>query len=454
MIILRGTQKFLSLAGIRPETEPAAESQSSSSQWYVNVFYVDRAKCLIFVHSLTLFSFIVTKITKKDLADLEKLFRKELSRAMFHMKCPGEMITKVLQECDGIKVFKTTNRSVLSSMNDLVYHAKYYLYSHDDAIRALCKINLMPMGALKYKDPIEEFSRLHGFPVNINSEEIFKGLDSEEGLEDFLKQELGPDIASDLAGATPLRIAQELVYEAWERSDLNEAIRLAHKAILISPQCADAYNLLAEEAARDARQAAGLYSQAVNAGRLALGEDFFRDNEGHFWGMMKTRPYMRALAGLQEAFWDMGKFDEAIRICHEMLRLNPNDNQGMRYIVIRYLAKLSRHDELEKFMEKGAYPNDCAAEWCFTRALFWFIKEGDTDRSCLMIKKALRSNKFVPVYLKKKSFRLKELPDRLTVGGEDEAQYYAHEYGDVWRSVSGAINWLVKYIGLESASPC
>ncbi len=452
MILLRGAKKFLSFAGIRPEAGPELNNPSPFSEWYVNLFYVDRAKYLIFTHASTLFSFIVPKIRKQDIIDLPGLFRKELSRIMYQMKCPSQMMTKILQECDGLKIARTVNRSVLASMTDLVIHAKAHLSSQDDAVTAASKINMLPMGALKYKYPVEQFSQLHGFPVNIDIGKVFKlePLDAAQDLETFLHQELGADVAVDLAGAASLRVAQELIYEAWERSDSFDIVRLARKALDISPLCADAYNLLAQMTAQNDREAAEFYSQAVNAGRQALGKDFFKRNKGHFWGMTESRPYMRALGGLQESSWNLGKYDEAIHICRDMLRLNPNDNQGMRYVLIRYLIKLSRHDELEKFMEGGSYRNDCAAEWRFTRALLWFIKEGDTDRSRKILRTALDSNKFVLSYLKKKNFRLKSLPATLTMGGKDEAQYYAHELGDVWRLVPGAIEWLEKTIGDKS----
>src|SRR5207249_2047589 len=42
--------------------------------------------------------------------------------------------------------------------------------------------------------------------------------------------------------------AQDVMYEAWERTTSRSRIALAHKALGISPLCADAYVLLAEEA--------------------------------------------------------------------------------------------------------------------------------------------------------------------------------------------------------------
>ena len=82
--------------------------------------------------------------------------------------------------------------------------------------------------------------------------------------------------------------AQDVMYEAWDRSPSRSRISLAHKALAISPLCADAYNLLAEEAATIA-EARDLYARELEAGGLALGPEEFEEYEGHFWGFLETR---------------------------------------------------------------------------------------------------------------------------------------------------------------------
>jgi ST7 protein len=41
--------------------------------------------------------------------------------------------------------------------------------------------------------------------------------------------------------------AQDVMYDAWEQTNRRARVALAHKALAISPLCADAYVLLAEE---------------------------------------------------------------------------------------------------------------------------------------------------------------------------------------------------------------
>lgn len=252
-----------------------------------------------------------------------------------------------------------------------------------------------------------------------------KDFKSEEDLKNFLGSiDINKKIP-DIPPKSATELAQDIIYDAWEASSRKERIKLAREALSISPDCSDAYNLLAEEEARSIEEAKEFYQKGVEAGRRALGEKMFKEDYGHFWGYVPTRPYMRSRAGLMECLWKPGSYDEAIGHAREMLKLNVSDNQGIRYILIAYLAELGRYDELEKFMKKGDYWNDCAAERVYTKALLAFVKTGDSKIAQNELKAALRLNKYVPDYLTGKKAVPEILPDRITMGGEDEDYCYA-----------------------------
>ncbi len=319
MILLRGTQKFLSFSGIRPQ--PLSENADSAmvSEWFVNVFYHEHKKHLLFTHRSTLFSFLVTEVKKNDLKDFIGIFRKGLSRAMYHTHCPGEMMQKVLESCDGIAVDKANDRSVLSSMNDMVMKSRWWLSKaekeEDPAAVAAARLNGMPMGALKYKYPIETFSASYGYKVQPDLKDILWGIPKEEDLAIFLVRELG-EAAVDLMTAPPAHIARELVYEARERGDPDERAGLARRALKLDPNCIDAYVVLGDSS-EYLDEAVSNYFQAVRVGKEVLGEKFFKENIGRFGALLDSRPYMRALAGLQESSWELGRHAEAIQICRE-----------------------------------------------------------------------------------------------------------------------------------------
>src|SRR5205823_1435905 len=170
--------------------------------------------------------------------------------------------------------------------------------------------------------------------------------------------------------------AQDVMYEAWERTTPRSRIALARKALGISPLCADAYVLLAEEAARSIEEARDYYAKGVEAGELALGPRGFKEYAGHFWGFLETRPYMRARAGLASTLLRLGDVDGALAHYRDMLKLNPNDNQGIRYVLAGCLLRQDNNSALKELL--AAY-EDGTASWLYTRALMAFRESGDSD---------------------------------------------------------------------------
>lgn len=245
-----------------------------------------------------------------------------------------------------------------------------------------------------------------------------------------------------------LDAAQQIMYQAFEETSLSRQMALARKALKVSPNCADAYVLLAEYA-NTLPEALELYEQGVAAGERALGTKGFQEYEGHFWGVLETRPYMRARAGLADCLWSTGRRDEAVEHCREMLRLNPNDNQGLRYRLASMLLDLQRHDELERLLK--AYEDDDSAEWEFARALLAFRREGDSSRARKVLLAATKVNPHVPVYLARMKPMPSQAPEYFTRGDEDEAICYAAQFLPAWKETPGAAAWLRSTLKLAPA---
>jgi tetratricopeptide (TPR) repeat protein len=236
-----------------------------------------------------------------------------------------------------------------------------------------------------------------------------------------------------------LNAAQQVMYGAFEATSPKRQMALARKALEISPDCADAYVVLAEYA-ETLPDALELYEQGVAAGERALGAKGFEEYEGHFWGFLETRPYMRARAGFADSLWAAGRHEEAAEHCREMLRLNPNDNQGIRYRLASMLLDLERHDELDQLLK--SYEEDGAAEWAYTRALLAFRREGDSEGARIALKAAMEVNEHVPAYLARVKPMPRQAPDYYTDGGEDEAICYTAQFLPAWRETPGAAAWL------------
>ena len=249
------------------------------------------------------------------------------------------------------------------------------------------------------------------------------------------------------ARGTTLDDAQELMYDAWEMSTRRARVSLAKRALEISPLCADAYVLLAEESAKSLQEAAELYALGVEAGERALGPRTFKEAVGHFWGFLETRPYMRARCGLARMLWATGERDAAIAHYREMLRLNPNDNQGIRDLLAACLVAIGDDRALDKLLKQ--YDEDGGTTWCYTKTLLAFRTAGDSDEARAHLADALESNAHVPAYLAGEKKPPRTLPEYVTWGGEDEAAEYARAFGTGWHATPGAADWLAQAAALQ-----
>ncbi len=234
--------------------------------------------------------------------------------------------------------------------------------------------------------------------------------------------------------------AQEIIYDAWDAGDRRKRVALAKKALKTSPLCADAYVLMAQETARNLDKVIDLYRQGIEVAEKALGKAAFREDVGHFWGLLETRPYMRARQGLAQALWDKGLRDEAAKHYRDMLRLNPNDNQGIRYLLIDCLLALGRDEEATRLIKR--YKDDGAAAWTWSRALLVFRRAGDCPESRDALSQAMRDNEHIAPLLLGDKKMPRQLPAYISWGGKDEAVAYVYGAAGAWTAAAGALAWL------------
>lgn len=238
--------------------------------------------------------------------------------------------------------------------------------------------------------------------------------------------------------SSPLEKAQEVMYRAFDAHG-RRRIQLARHALSLSPDCADAYVLLAEEAS-SSESALDLYRQGVAAGERALGPETFREPAGEFWGPVSTRPYMRALFGVAQSLEALGRDEEAIGHYRRLLQLNPNDNQGVRDVLLPLLFLLGQDTEAKALLQQ--YEDDGSALWRYGWTLWTFRAEGDSPSARARLRDAIRVNRHVPGYLTGTVEMPPALPDSYQIGSPDEAAICADELWDVWADTPGALDWL------------
>lgn len=98
------------------------------------------------------------------------------------------------------------------------------------------------------------------------------------------------------------------------------------------PRCLDAYAHLGNMAFQESQPKTALahYELGVRIGdrSLAIEHDFLLP-----WGLIGNRPFLRCLHGTGLSQWRLGRWKAAEKTLTRCLRLNPSDNQGVRFLL-------------------------------------------------------------------------------------------------------------------------
>lgn len=262
------------------------------------------------------------------------------------------------------------------------------------------------------------------------------GLESMDEINAMIKREVERGGPEPQQPDSPRRRAAELLDRAAEVRGRRQ-IQLAHQALAIDPDCADAFDLLAHRAGDPVRRIE-LAQQAVEAGRRAIGDEF-DSTIGHFWGVTDTRPYMRARCSLAMFLRAAGHHQESLDHLLDMLRLNPGDNQGIRDLVPASLLALQRNQEVLDFTQKIGRDTAIPA---YAAALAAFRLQGDSPQARELRATAIALNRYLPNYLAGKSAPAEDHRAGWSPGKPSEASYCLEELETAWTATPGSIQWL------------
>jgi tetratricopeptide (TPR) repeat protein len=167
-------------------------------------------------------------------------------------------------------------------------------------------------------DPVEEWAKpiiAHGARPMFEMEQVLPGADPDDPFDDPITR------SNDLKDA----------------GNRTEAVILLMELCQADLRCLDAHSHLGNFAFEHTPQhAIQHYEIGLRIGQLSLGDDF---NGVLPWGLIDNRPFLRCMHGYGLCLWRLGRFDEAQHVFHQMLWLNPSDNQGIRFLVDEVKSK-------------------------------------------------------------------------------------------------------------------
>jgi hypothetical protein len=243
------------------------------------------------------------------------------------------------------------------------------------------------------------------------------------------------------------QLYHRLTEQLWELEESDCTARQYEnklKGMLESmPELFDAANNLAQFYGynENYRSVKRVYEVAVALARSYIPPEFVPGKHHIIWAYLDNRPFLRLLNDYAQFIEVNDKISRAIPLYEEILSYNPNDNQGVRYVLATAYLKTNQP---EKVIELAShYPHEIGPDLVMGKVLA-LLKLGETEQASNYFKRNKKYQMHVVKELLKSSHpRPKKIEeDRITVGGDDEAWYYWQQQGALWETTKGAKNFL------------
>lgn len=244
--------------------------------------------------------------------------------------------------------------------------------------------------------------------------------------------------------------AQQIAFDGMEAGSEAEARKLAKRALRLDPDCVDALVLMNDLDAQTRMQRIEGLKKAVEVGERSIGAKFIQENKGHFWLLLETRPWMRALDRLATELKEAGLNPDAIKIFEKMLELNPNDNQGVRDPLLGLYLTVNDLKGAGGLLKQ--YEDDALANFAWGRVLERFLA-GDHTGAEAALEVARAANRHVELYLTARKPLPEDPPEMYSPGSEEEAVLLLSNLGDAWAAHKEAAFWLFDELQPDETVP-
>ncbi|WP_201305493.1 SEC-C metal-binding domain-containing protein [Paenibacillus puerhi] len=270
------------------------------------------------------------------------------------------------------------------------------------------------------------------------------GAEAEAGLDTSAGKKASGSVIVAAASSSPAvrEEAQELLYAAMEAGSAEEAAKLAHAALELYTHSADAYGVLAG-LTEDPADKKRLLAEGIAAGERDLAESCPQGGSPDVWLRAEARPYMRTKLAYAEACWELKEPEETAIPLEELLKLDPADPLGARYLLLAAYLEQNRLEEAGRLLQ--TYTDDQSVTFVYDRLIFAYKKLGKvTPELNAPYRQAMQHNPHVLDFL----FGGKPLPkpgSGTTTSAEEEAAVvYVTTHIRLWIKLPELLVWIYK----------
>ncbi|PGS48416.1 hypothetical protein [Bacillus sp. AFS041924] len=134
--------------------------------WHANIFKIGRKKCVLVMNNVTRYCFIIYGLVKKDFTNFEELMKENLMTNFLANEFDVQKIDLYMEQLGEVQYTATSDRSIISQMNDMIINAEYIIYhmAEKDEVISLLDLN--------FKLNETPLVKLGSYPLKLMSEAL------------------------------------------------------------------------------------------------------------------------------------------------------------------------------------------------------------------------------------------------------------------------------------------
>ncbi|OUM68544.1 hypothetical protein PIROE2DRAFT_3679 [Piromyces sp. E2] len=244
--------------------------------------------------------------------------------------------------------------------------------------------------------------------------------------------------------------SSRILEEAYEATTKEEKIELAQSALEVYPDNIDAELYIASFEEDKFKKLSTLESIIEKAKTILENGNYFSEQYiGHFWGILETRPYMRAKHQKLLLFLDLERYSDALEESEELLKLCESDNLGIRYTLLGLYCYFERYEECEKLFNNY---DESSTRLLLPMAIMYY-KQDNFEKSKEVLQEINENNPHLKQQLKRKDktclFEEAENLKYYSFGGKDEAILVVRELNYLLESVPEFLDFVEQSLTLN-----
>ncbi len=158
-MIIQCTKKMLDALKIKePLCKERENLNNELEYWHCNLVKYGKENAVILTHDKTLFSFFLIGLRVEDFKNFDEVISQFIFKILFNLEFEQKKAELVLESLENISYAKSSNKSVLASMNQMKKDIDYGLLLDDEDIFTInYSINNRIYGMINYDKPIDRF---------------------------------------------------------------------------------------------------------------------------------------------------------------------------------------------------------------------------------------------------------------------------------------------------------